>query len=553
MKKLSLVRNGLILFLLFFLFASGLFAQEYQTNSYHGIRPTDPEGRIGLRNPERGWRTETKFAELPGTPFKFAASHVLKRLPKVYDPDLWILDAQRHAPYGLTIVQTYCYLDTWRDKPLPQEKLDWLQREFDALRACGLKSLLRFAYEYGDMKNGAKPERILQHMEQLAPIIRKNIDVIYVMQAGFIGAWGEWHSATYIPMDDLKSRATILKRVLEILPEGRMTQVRVPKYKSSILKSDVFNAFEEVTEKTAFSNRPAARIGFNNDGFLAGRSDGGTWPEGPLFGSPGNPQFDYMTREAPYVAVDGELFWADLGYDGHNPRKKGVDGLLAALRLREHHYTTFSIAHSYSVREGQNFSIDYWLSAPITKEELTTHNMPIADGWFEDNFGKPVERTQFEYITDHLGYRLELREATLTKSMKTNQKFKATFKLINRGFAVVINPRTVYVTFVDQAGNVFSVKTNARVQDWQPYKPGDKQFTPLTHTIAIESALPQGMKPGWYKIGLWLPDASDSIRFNSQYAIRLANRDTFWWTKTSSDNGHSQYGINIVGSVEVQE
>ena len=80
------------------------------------------------------------------------------------------------------------------------------------------------------------------------------------------------------------------------------------------------------------------------------------------------PEFDYMTRESPFVPVDGELFWSDQGFDGRAARGKGVDGLNAAVRMRLHHYSSFSLAHSYSEREGKPYSIDHWLSTPITSE-----------------------------------------------------------------------------------------------------------------------------------------------------------------------------------------
>ena len=231
-----------------------------------------------------------------------------------------------------------------------------------------------------------------------------------MLQAGFIGAWGEWHSAARIAQEDYVARAAIIKRLLEALPEERMLQVRVPKYKRLALRQPALAAFVEVDETNAFTQIPAARIGFHNDGFLAGPSDGGTWPEPPHFGQPGNPEFDYMTRESPFVPVDGELFWSDQGFDGRAARGKGVDGLNAAVRMRLHHYSSFSLAHSYSEREGKPYSIDHWLSTPITSSALQQAAMPVADGWFEDGFGQPATRSQFEYIQDHLGYRLELQK-----------------------------------------------------------------------------------------------------------------------------------------------
>ena len=59
-----------------------------------------------------------------------------------------------------------------------------------------------------------------------------------------------------------------------------------------------------------------------------------------------------MTRESPFVPVDGELFWSDQEFDGKAARGKGVDGFNAAVRMRLHHHSSFSLAHSYSEREG---------------------------------------------------------------------------------------------------------------------------------------------------------------------------------------------------------
>ncbi|MCY2994676.1 MAG: DUF4874 domain-containing protein [Planctomycetota bacterium] len=328
--------------------AGRLQGQESQTTKYQGIRPSDPGGRQGLRNPERGWRIETVIAEPHQKVFIGPAAHLHGQVPPVYQDDWWLLDAKRYEPFGLTLVQAYCYLSECPDSPIPAEKLDLLQRSLDMLRRNGLKAILRFAYEKDmNVKYGPKPEWTLKHIEQLQPVLQKNVDVIYVLQAGFIGAWGEWHSATHVPQDDYGTRAALIKRLLEALPDDRMLQVRVSKYKRLALNQPIFGAFQEVNQQTAFGKIPAARIGFHNDGFLAGPSHGGTWPEPPQFGNPGNPEYDYMTRESAYLPVDGELFWSDQGFDGKAAGGKGVDGQNAAIHLREHHYASFSLAHSW--------------------------------------------------------------------------------------------------------------------------------------------------------------------------------------------------------------
>ena len=509
------------------------------TVTYHGLRPTDPGGRDGLRNPERGLRIETLIAELPGDRTWGPAAHLVGRVPATYSDDWWILDAAHYERDGLTLAQTYCYLDRYPGQPVPQEKLDALQRAFDALRAHGLKAVLRFAYER-DMGLTAGPTcgEILAHLAQLTPIIRANADVVFVLQAGFVGAWGEWHSSAHQVESDHAQLAAIVAAVLDALPADRCTQVRVPKYKRWVLEPPVLGGFEEVTAATAHSATPAARLGFHNDGFLAGETDGGTWPEAPLYGRPGNPEFDSMTRESAFVPVDGELFWSDQG---------GVcDGLEAAAGLCLHHYSSFSLAHSCSDREGKPYAIDRWRQTPITPEQLREARLPASDGYFGDD-AQPVEQTQYEYIRDHLGYRLELQRATYPARVPAGGAAPVRLELVNRGFSTLHNPRPVLVVLIGPEGRLAgSWATDADPRSWQPYEPGDETRAPLTHTIQASVEVPADLAPGMYQLGLWLPDAAESLRLDPRYAIRVANRDVPWWTDAE---GH--YGLNILGTITV--
>ena len=129
--------------------------------TYHGLRPTDPGGRLGLRNPERGWRIETVIAE-PARKTFGPAHHLIGRVAPIYEADWWMLDAARFEPFGLTLVQAYCYLTEFADRPISNEKLALLQESLDNLRHRGLKAVLRFAYERDmGVKEGPTPDWIL--------------------------------------------------------------------------------------------------------------------------------------------------------------------------------------------------------------------------------------------------------------------------------------------------------------------------------------------------------------------------------------------------------
>lgn len=507
---------------------------------YHGIRPADPGGRDGLRNPERGLRTEAVIGELPGSDFYREIAHLRGRLPSCYTDSWWLMDAQHYEAFGLTLVQAYCYLDAYIGKPIAEDKLAALQRSLEVMREAGLKAVLRFAYEKSmEEKAGPTVDDILRHLDQLAPLIRRNSDVTYVMQAGCVGAWGEWHSSANRLEQDHQNLSVIMAKILEILPQDRMTQVRVPKYKRWTLEASPLDAFQTLNSETAFSGIPAARIGFHNDGFLAFNTCGGTWTEGPQFSNPGNPEFDYMTTESPYLAVDGELFWSDLG----NP----VDGLRATVRMRLHHYSSFSIAHSYSEMEGKPFSIDAWMKTPITIEQVTDADLPVSDGYFQDSDGNPAERTQFEYIRDHLGYRIEIQRARFPEIVPAGKTFTVEIDLINRGFSTLINPRPVRLVLIDLKGDVqANQETDASPREWQPFRPDDPGYAPLTHTIRFQIELPKDLPPGSYMLGLWMPDAAEGLRKDARYSVRVANRDVPWHIGA----GNVQ-GVNILGTVAV--
>ncbi|MFC2075521.1 DUF4832 domain-containing protein [candidate division KSB1 bacterium] len=522
------------------LLAFGCGGSGTKTVKYHGIRPTDPDGRAGLRNPERGWRIETVFAEADGDDVRGPANHLIGKVSEGYSENWWILDTKQYEEHGLTLAQTYCYLDRFNDRPISQEKLDLLQRSFDNLRKHGLKAVLRFAYEKNMLREGG-PElpTILKHLEQLKPLIHKNLDVIYVLQAGLIGAWGEWHSSTHIATNDYAAKAAITAKLLDVLPKSRMTQVRVPRYKHQVITTPLLGDYQVINATNAFSGTPAARIGFHDDSFLVDNTDQGTWREGPFYANPGNPEFDYWTVECPYVSVDGEMDWRD--------RWGTIDGLRAAVRLRLHHYGSFSIAHSFSEREGNPASIDFWMENPLTIDQVTEAKLPLSDGYFEDGSGRTVPRTEFEYITDHLGYRIELQSAEFSDKVSQGDKLAVKAKLVNRGFAVLYNPRPVYVVLIgeDEKVNEFRM-ADADPRRWQPYQPGDESYTPLVHEIEGEWTVPSDLAPGNYQIGLWLPDEAKTIRTDPRYAVRVANRDAPWWT-----NRAGEYGVNVLGEIEL--
>ncbi len=502
--------------------------------TFRGLGPAAPDGRRALRNPERGLRFEIGAGRI-------GSDEVRHGVDSAQWPfRAWLDD-------GVVVGQGYCYLTQFHDSPISEEKLEAIQRDCDILRGLrlGAKFLLRFAYEFEGVTHGPTAERICAHMRQLQPVLDRNWDVIYVLQTGWVGLWGEFHTSVQQTEKDISKTAMIVRSTLDLLPPDRCTMMRRMAYKRRNLER--LGCMEEVTAATAFSQRPAAKIGFFNDGTLANASDGGTFPDPPLFAAPGNLEFDYLVREAPFLPVDGELFWSEQVPQSNPADPRPYHGLdltysaaaKAIARLRMHHYSTFSYVHGFSGLEKPVYGvIDAWKETPVTAAELDARRFPYSPDYFG---GAP--RTAFEYIRDHLGYRLEARQARFDGAVRPGGRLRVALDLVNRGFAAPVNPRPVYFVLTHASGQAIEIPTGVNAQTLQPYRPGDPLFTPLTHHIAAETAIPEGVPPGAWELHLWMPDARESLRLRADYAVRLAN-DTGWRDLDGR-------GLNRLGAITV--
>ena len=100
---------------------------------------------------------------------------------------------------------------------------------------------------------------------------------------------------------------------------------------------------------------------------------------------------------------------------------------------------------------------------------------------------------------------------------------------------------------IDDKGKVSEFLTEANPLDWQPFQPGDTAYTPLVHSVNQSLQLQGSMPAGEYRLGLWIPDGSERLKYNPRYALRCANGNTTWWV---SEDG--KYGVNVLTTVEVK-
>ena len=127
--------------------------------------------------------------------------------------------------------------------------------------------------------------------------------------------------------------------------------------------------------------------------------------------------------------------------------------------------------------------------------------------------------------------------------------YSKTIKNLSLLFLFLFNPRRPHLVLIsDNEKTIHEMPLDANPRDWQPFGPEDPDYKPLLHKISYDRKLPENIKPGKYTLGLWLPDPKDAIRLDPQFAVRLANRDTSWWTSVDG-----QYGANILHTIRVAE
>lgn len=293
---------------------------------------------------------------------------------------------------GYTLVRQYVRLDDYRTSALPQSLLNNLASELAALRQNGLKIVLRFSYNFGEQPD-APLNYVLQHIQQLTPVVREYSDVIAVLQGGFIGAWGEWHSSTNNLLT-LQSRTAITNALLDMLPESRMMEIRYP-YRAS----DMFPT--PVNASNAFDGSDVSRVGQVNDCFLTDQGDGGTYTS--------QADRDYVAAVTTYTVMGGET--CALG--GLNSRN---DGGNAVAELERYHW-------DYLGR-------DFWT--------------PVIDKW--------VSQGYYDEISRRLGYRYVMLDAQAQASVTAGQTYSLNINMRNEGFGKLYNPRPLNIVLKPRNG-----------------------------------------------------------------------------------------------------
>jgi hypothetical protein len=387
---------------------------------------------------------------------------------------------------------TNCSQEPPIDGPLSQQMLADIDTRLAAYQGTGMRVMPRFIYNFGPIKATVKDaplDVILTHIDQLAPIVLKYKDIVFALEAGFIGTWGEWHDSTN-GNDTADAHAQVLNKELGYFRGLFPILVRYP--------GDLIQYG---------GTKPVAGLGMHDDYYASDSDDGATW-------NPCAPTAGYCLEndtpaefESYAVAVStSEMFAGEFG------------ALYPTLQ-------TCAALDAYS---------------------YTYHPQSINLYPYPTNIGTELvnEGCALSFY-NKVGTRIEIEKAAIIGDPVADGKLYVALTLRNAGYGRVIRPRPVTIEFIADG------KVEARIPipladlDLRRLK---STATPEAMTFGLRLKLPEDFDiAGETALALLIPDPAPSLTPQPAYALPLNSVDG-----NGAEVFDAATGYNVIGSFTVR-
>ena len=340
-------------------------------------------------NPERGWYKYTKSNSVGAFSFLSQSSLTSMRTNE-----------------KITLILRIYDLGAFKTKPISQTFLNNVKTDFNTLRASGVKCVLRFRYSETDNID-AKKDVLINHINQLKTITIPNQDVIHVVEAGFIGRYGEWYyTSNYgdkgvLTTKNLADRKEIGLKIMELAPE-KLIMFRTPKFQTLVGGATL------ISTTTAYNGSINSRTGLHNDAFLSSNSDSGTFRNTTT-------EYTYLDAQSKYTFCGGEsnaLF----------PAKQDCSVVFGWLTRFHYNYLNFGYYPA---------TLDLWKTGGC-----------------------------YDEIQRRLGYRFELTSSSISNNILA-------INIKNIGFCNIFNSRPVFLIFKNKStGLEYSKQLSTDLRFW---------------------------------------------------------------------------------------
>ncbi|MBO4250034.1 MAG: DUF4832 domain-containing protein [Paludibacteraceae bacterium] len=414
-------------------------------------------------NPERGFTEELSYV----------VSEVHPNVVKNCIGSNW------KTRYNMSLIMVLYNFKNFKSTDIPEKVLKGFDEDMQELRDNGFKCVLRFAYtESQSEKVDATPDWVKRHLEQLKPHLEANADVIYVIEAGFIGSWGEWYYTTNYGNETQHmnaNRRKVIDYLFANVPEDRFVLFRYP-----MIKTEYLNDPNPLTAEEGFTKTVKARMGCHNDAFLNDWGNDGTYASDDKSDDPKVRQ--YVATETLYVPNGGET----------NVESK-------------------SKAEKVYSQAPEEMSTYHWSFCG------KSYSTAVTNKWRDSGI--------FDELNRKMGYRYELVSAEIPFGVGQGTETPFEFVIKNVGYAPLYNERPVFLVFKN-GDKSYPVRLKTDPRRWLP----NGETTVIKENVLIPADMPNGE----YELYLHMPDAYSSLASDPRFAIRFANKDT--WDATTGMN-----------------
>ena len=436
------------------------------------LKPLTSSGDAIMQdNPDRGFRTHLTLyvdeAVASGDPMSY--------YQKDYDVFFGYCDME------INVSMTYLYLTAYRGMNIPNEAMAAIEDYFIYSEAKGFTTCLRFAYcdDLNHLERGADQATIIRHIKQLAPLIKKYKHTVHTVEGGFIGSYGEWASVYQSPAVDYETVARALMKYF-CMPNGIYLSLRLPKYKNLIPKTDKYYKYIGNHNDAIYGEQ--LREGWHSGGYQYGTDD-----------------YAQMCREGAYTPQGGEL----LNNGDYVKKGKIPIGVEVVAEAGHHWRNTMSVWHGkYECSSDDDAIMDRWAEESVTPATMKGIQVVFDPYWFIDDKGAEVERNAFEFLRDHLGYRIAAQSVKITGESKPGATVKVEMPIKNYGFSAAFCMTSGFA-ILDSDYNVVSTVKAGSPSKWYSHDPENYlDTTILTHNVSANVKLPS--KSGKYYVAFYL-------------------------------------------------
>jgi hypothetical protein len=453
--------------------------------------------------------------------------------------------------------------------PISADGLAYYRATMDSIRAHDGVAYMHHSYDnrsWDDDKDelGFSPEPYGQctvpgfenlnwvqyHIKQLEPIWRENEDIIFAFKGGFFGPWGEMHSSKYGTSP--AAYAWLMQALLDAVPASRKIAVQGGAYISwyNAAHGTIFTFANMGFLPVPLQDTPESRFGFLNDSYANGLShmnglysDMDSFSEGAqILGT----KYDFDR--------DKVLNWigslnGPVGGETNEMSSRPYDSPPSVFYEASIMGTTHLNASWYGVNYKRWEEFEY-TEANVTAPIFYPHNGKTVRIIFDPVY---AGRNGLEYMRDRLGYRLVLREAMASGSVKLGGDLQFSGKIQNVGFGNIFNRKNVYVILENSStGEVYKALTKLDARDWlkdqhipMNNRPDNTDsYRDLSFSVNL-GEFNKAVPPGDYRIYLKISDPK--AKQENMRNIRLANND-------SSDGPmwNPALGANRIGATTVR-